>query len=234
MPREIYNVNPITEVTIAQVNRLVVELNTVLMSLSEQLATLEGRDGRVTSFSGDVDLGGKRIKNVGRTTSKMDVPNVEELAEKALYALGDRHVASRLIEAQGGIIVPRAESAPDAIPLEQLLEEIEVAIGDLVSGPATATDNAVARYNGVTGKEIQNSGVIIDDSDNITLPGDINHDGTQIGFNGIPPVVQSTGWNITNVTPDKTFDADLTTMNELADVLGTLINFLKSRGDLGA
>jgi hypothetical protein len=40
-------------------------------------------------------------------------------------------------------------------------------IGD-VFGPASATDNAIARYHETTGKIIQDSGVIIDDSDNIT------------------------------------------------------------------
>jgi hypothetical protein len=50
--------------------------------------------------------------------------------------------------------------------------------GDVV-GPASATDNAVARFDTTTGKLIQNSGVIIDDSNiitgvlNITATGDI-------------------------------------------------------------
>jgi hypothetical protein len=39
--------------------------------------------------------------------------------------------------------------------------------GDVV-GDASSTDNAVARFDGVTGKAIQNSGVTIDDSGNIT------------------------------------------------------------------
>ena len=39
--------------------------------------------------------------------------------------------------------------------------------GDVV-GPASATDNAIARYDGTTGKLIQNSGATIDDSGNIT------------------------------------------------------------------
>jgi len=39
--------------------------------------------------------------------------------------------------------------------------------GDVV-GPAGATDNAIVRYDGATGKLVQNSGVLIDDSDNIT------------------------------------------------------------------
>ena len=55
-----------------------------------------------------------------------------------------------------------------------------------------------------------------------------------LGFNGAAPVAQSTGWNVTNVTTDKTFDANATTLDELADVVGTLIDYLKSRGDLGA
>lgn len=37
-----------------------------------------------------------------------------------------------------------------------------------VSGPASATDNAVARFNGTGGKTVQNSGVVLDDSNNLT------------------------------------------------------------------
>jgi len=37
-----------------------------------------------------------------------------------------------------------------------------------VKGPASSTDNAVARFDSTTGKLIQNSGVIIDDSNNVT------------------------------------------------------------------
>ena len=39
--------------------------------------------------------------------------------------------------------------------------------GDLV-GPGSATDNAVTRFSTTTGKLVQNSGVIIDDSNNVT------------------------------------------------------------------
>jgi len=38
-----------------------------------------------------------------------------------------------------------------------------------VTGPAIATDNAIARFDGTTGKIIQNSGVIIDDSGNVGI-----------------------------------------------------------------
>jgi hypothetical protein len=50
------------------------------------------------------------------------------------------------------------------------------ASGD-VYGPASATDNAIARFDLTTGKIIQNSGVIIDDSNNITGAGAITTTG---------------------------------------------------------
>lgn len=56
----------------------------------------------------------------------------------------------------------------------------------------------------------------------------------KLSFHGSSPIVQDTGWLATNVTEDKTFDADATSINELADVLGTLINKLKDKGLIGA
>jgi hypothetical protein len=58
--------------------------------------------------------------------------------------------------------------------------------------------------------------------------------GGQIGFHGVTPVARSTGWAVTNVTSDKVFDANSTSINELADVLGTLINDLIAKGLIGA
>lgn len=44
--------------------------------------------------------------------------------------------------------------------------------GDVL-GPASSTDNAVVRFDGTTGKAVQNSGVTIDDSNNISTAGTI-------------------------------------------------------------
>ena len=58
-----------------------------------------------------------------------------------------------------------------------------------VSGPSSSTDNAVPRYDGTTGKLLQDSGVIIDDSDNITgvnnltVEGDLTVNGTTTTIN---------------------------------------------------
>ena len=48
-------------------------------------------------------------------------------------------------------------------------EDIGGIVGD-VSGPAGATDNAVARFDGVTGKLLDDCGVLINDSDVVMVP----------------------------------------------------------------
>jgi hypothetical protein len=51
-----------------------------------------------------------------------------------------------------------------------------------VEGPSSATDNAIARFNGTSGELIQNSGVIIDDSNNLSGIGNITLSGTVDGI----------------------------------------------------
>lgn len=71
-------------------------------------------------------------------------------------------------------------------------------------------------------------------SGEIELDGDLNHDGSNIGFFGATPAARSTGWSVSNGATVKSYDANATTMNEMADVLGTLIEYLKTIGILGA
>src|SRR5687768_2035431 len=50
-----------------------------------------------------------------------------------------------------------------------------------VSGPASSTDNAVARFDGATGKILQNSGVTVDDSNNVAGVAGLTASGTVAG-----------------------------------------------------
>lgn len=60
--------------------------------------------------------------------------------------------------------------------------------------------------------------------------GDIDHNGSNIGFFGTAPTAQAAAYTPTNVTPDRSYDANSTTVEELADVLGTLIADLQAYG----
>jgi len=53
---------------------------------------------------------------------------------------------------------------------------------------------------------------------------------TKIAFFGVTPVVRPSAYTVTNESEDRTYNADSTTIDELADVLGTLINDLIACG----
>jgi hypothetical protein len=52
---------------------------------------------------------------------------------------------------------------------------------------------------------------------------------TGVGFNNATPIAQP-DYTTTNVTTDRLYDANATTLDEVADVLGTLIADLTSYG----
>jgi hypothetical protein len=55
----------------------------------------------------------------------------------------------------------------------------------------------------------------------------------KLGFFNATPVVQPSAYTPSNVTTDRSYDANATTIDELADVLGTLISDIKSLGLIG-
>jgi hypothetical protein len=52
-----------------------------------------------------------------------------------------------------------------------------------ISGPILSTDNAIARFDGITGEQLQNSGVILNDTNDISGINDLRT--TRLTFNGI-------------------------------------------------
>lgn len=67
----------------------------------------------------------------------------------------------------------------------------------------------------------------------VEIDGDLDHDGTNVGFYGVTPVARSSTYSPSNVTTDRSYDANSTTVDELADVLGTLIADLQLTGIIG-
>ena len=67
----------------------------------------------------------------------------------------------------------------------------------------------------------------------VEIDGALNHDGTTFGLYGTAPTAQSSAYSVSNVTPDRSYDADAVLGPELADVLGTLIADLQLTGIIG-
>ncbi|TIW28671.1 MAG: hypothetical protein E5V63_04110 [Mesorhizobium sp.] len=79
-------------------------------------------------------------------------------------------------------------------------------IAGIVTGPVSSTDNAVARFNGTTGGVLQNSGVIIDDSNNLSAAGitasGIVTSGLVFQGSGTGAVLAATGAGVVYLRPN--------------------------------
>jgi hypothetical protein len=69
----------------------------------------------------------------------------------------------------------------------------------------------------------------------VEIDGDLNHDGTNYGLCGATPSAPQTGYTtFSNLSTDRTCDADTVAVAELADIVGTLIVDLKTKGIISA
>ena len=102
-------------------------------------------------------------------------------------------------------------------------------LSGLTTGAASSTDNAIPKFDGTTGKVIQNSGVTIDDSNNISTSGtidgrDISADGTKLDsiesgaqVNDVNTVFGRTG-TVTSQSNDYTWAQIDKTTSDIADI----------------
>lgn len=80
--------------------RLLMELNRILDHIDDRLDYAVLRDRK----TGDIDVGGKRLRNVGRTKDNADVPSRTELSERGMYENPKgEHVAHSIVVAPNGI-----------------------------------------------------------------------------------------------------------------------------------
>ena len=72
--------------------------------------------------------------------------------------------------------------------------------------------------------------VLIDSTGDMTLPGELKHEGSTLSFFNKALVSQAAAYTPTNVSTDRSYDADTVAIAELADVVGTLIADLQTYG----
>lgn len=70
------------------------------------------------------------------------------------------------------------------------IERLDQALADKVNSPVSAVTNAVAKFSDATGDNIQASGVTIDSSDNVNIPGNLTVQG-DLTVNGTTTTVNS-------------------------------------------
>lgn len=62
------------------------------------------------------------------------------------------------------------------------------------------------------------------------ITGNIDHDGSQVGFYGVTPVNRPSAYTITNATPTRTLDASTATLADLINLVAQLQDDLKNQG----
>ena len=95
-------------------------------------------------------------------------------------------------------------------------------------GGSTATIAATLHVVSAPTEGVANYAIKVDAG--LTSVLNFEHTGTLLGFYGTAPIVQTAAYTITNVTPDRIYDDNATSVAELADVLGTLIADLTAYG----
>lgn len=201
MPAKIYDITPLSELTLESVNLFVAELNDVLARLSVDLLKIQGLENMKPEIYNDIDFKGKRLMNIGKPREGSDVPNVDDLKENALYVDRQRniHRAGRKIVAEGGIEVPRAAQEADAVPLAQLDSTVPLASSStpaaVADSGAVGTGTAYARadhaHEGVAKTGAQTIAGNKTFSNDVEIDGALNHDGSTVGFYGTAPTTQA-------------------------------------------
>jgi len=129
-----------------------------------------------------------------------------------------------------GISSTFGSGAPAFVYREASAEVYRILSGNFAIGTTTTTG---ARFT-VRGSGTSNtaSSLLIQDSANASLL-TIRNDGG-FAFKGGTVGLAQTGWTTSNVTTDRTLDANSTTLDEVADVLATLIEDLKTKAIISA
>lgn len=155
----------------------------------------------------DTDLA---IKFVGSPTN-----NIHEIGANTTDGADDQGVR---IEGGGGSLVGRGASVT-VFGNEHAVDPGQV---NIRTGDAAETGDGIVLS---TSADIR-----LINCDKVELDGDLDHDGANIGFFGVAPAARAAAYTPSNVTPDRSFDADTVLVAELADVVGTLIADLQLYG----
>jgi len=142
-------------------------------------------------------------------------------------------------------VVPQAEAEAGTATTERIWTAQRVAQAidaQAVTGPGSSTDDAIARYDGTTGRLIQNSTVTVDDSGNIATSGtvdgrDLSVDGTKLdgiaaGAEVNPDVVSQAEAEAGTATIERIWTAER--VAQAIAALGSGSNVIESEHFLGS
>jgi hypothetical protein len=142
------------------------EITALLDSAIAGTATISVTAGDVTLTSVDGAADQARMAILVATGTPGVTRNIVAPAQSKSYIVVNQSDSSVILK--GSATTGVAVRAGQAATCVWNGTDFEIAASGDVDGPSSATDNAIARYDGTTGKLIQNSSVTIDDSNNVS------------------------------------------------------------------
>ena len=117
--------------------------------------------------------------------------NTSEIRFLELAASGTNYVGFKSADALAANVIWTLPTADATTANQALVSDASgvLSFADVLVGAGAVTDNAITRFDGTTGNLVQNSGVLIDDSNNITgvqnltVTGDLTVNGTTTTIN---------------------------------------------------
>jgi hypothetical protein len=149
------------------------------------LARYDGASGKIiqnssvtVSDSGDITANGATftvpltVTSGGTGSSATLVNNRTIISSGGVMVEHAAITASRALESDtNGLPVASAVTSTELGYVAGVTSAIQTQIDSKVTGPATATDNALTRYDGTTGELVQDSSVTLDDAGGMTFGG---------------------------------------------------------------
>jgi hypothetical protein len=138
-------------------NTLDDDLDRIVMQIQDLYSTTTTQSG-----DGQLNANGKRVANVADPINPQDATTTKWVLDNGFGS------GAGQVNANGKRITNVADpiDPQDATTKKWVLDNI---LGDGVIGPISSTDNCIARYDGISGKILQNSGVVITDNGNLGI-----------------------------------------------------------------
>lgn len=213
------------------------------VTLSADIAAVNADfSGAVTVANGIAVTGGALFNDglvVDDTLSAQALAAVNVSATGTLDAQGAATLQSGLTLSGGDFIFKRAVDTDILLDLQEASTSVVKLLWDASADQfelQTLQDSATLSIKGTNSASSLIDMLSFNPDGNVrshlglTIDGDIDHDGSGVGFFGTAPAAQASAYTPTNVTTDRSYDANATTLDEVADVLGTLIADLQSYG----
>lgn len=110
------------------------------------------------------------LQGISPSTGLVDYKSIFVIGE-GLYVWREGDQSANLPDATNEWVAPSSDTSGASGAWQKDIESGLAGAGGGVAGPGSSTDNAVARFDGTGGSTIQDSGVIIDDDDNVSGAG---------------------------------------------------------------